>query len=180
MTRTVLDSIEEALGVLGTPERLLRLANGRAPTGLERVLHLCRRFPRVARQLQVRHAQRPTLVIQDEHDAQDLIHALLRVDFDDVRPESWAPEYAGKSSRVDFLLKDEQLVLEQKHAHDGKRDIGGELIIDIKRYAEHPHCRTLVCFVYDPDHRLPNPAGIERDLTRKHGELDVVCVVAPT
>ena len=29
-----------------------------------------------------------------------------------------------------------------------------ELVSDKVHYRQHPYCKTLVCFVYDPDHRL--------------------------
>jgi hypothetical protein len=36
-------------------------------------------------------------VLKDEYDVQDLLYALLRIFFDDVRPEEWTPSFAGKS-----------------------------------------------------------------------------------
>lgn len=45
------------------------------------------------------------LFLEDEYDVQDLPHALLLLYFDDVRAEEWTPSYAGKSARMDFLLK---------------------------------------------------------------------------
>ena len=69
---------------------------------LERIFQ---KFHRVARQLRNRHNGRPTLDVNDEYDVQDLLHALLKMYFDDVRPEEWTPSYAGKSARMDFLLK---------------------------------------------------------------------------
>lgn len=45
-----------------------------------------RRFHRTARQILERHADRDTLKIKDEYDVQDLVHALLLLFFDDVRP----------------------------------------------------------------------------------------------
>src|SRR5258708_5925569 len=73
--------------------------------------------------------------------------------FDDVRREEWTPSYAGKSSRIDFLLKDEEIVIEIKKTRSTLRDkeISDELIIDKERYQAHPHCKTLIAFVYDPD-----------------------------
>jgi uncharacterized protein YodC (DUF2158 family) len=131
--------------------------------GLERLL---RRFHLVAQQLARRHAHRETLRINDEYDVQDLLHALLRIEFDDIRPEEWTPSYAGGSARTDFLLKKEQVVLELKKTRNGlgDKEVGEELIIDIARYKNHPDCRTLVCFVYDPDQRITNPAGLKHDL----------------
>lgn len=71
-------------------------------------------FYKVARQLRCRYENRETLKIEDEYDVQDLLHALLLLYFDDVRAEEWTPSYAGKSSRMDFLLKNERVVIEVK------------------------------------------------------------------
>ena len=95
---------------------------------------LLTRFHLVAQQLKKRrHAQERTLAIGDEYDVQDLLHALLRIDFDDIRPEEWTPSYAGGSARMDFLLKKEQVVIEAKMTRDHLRDreVGEELIIDV-------------------------------------------------
>ena len=151
------------------------------PTVADRVLRLCRRFPVFARQLQKRYNQRTPFTIDDEYDVQDLIHALLRVEFDDVRPEAWTPSYAGKSSRMDFLLKRERVVLEAKKTRDtlAAKELGDQLIVDIDRYKEHADCKTLICFVYDPERRIGNPAELEDDLSGLRGALQVHVVVAP-
>ena len=152
-----------------------------AVSALQRVETICRRFHLVARQLRARHSNRQTLEVEDEHDVQDLIHALLRLDFDDIRDEEWTPSYAGAASRVDFLLKNEFVVVEVKRARRGlvDKEIGEQLIIDIARYQAHPDCRTLVCFVYDPEGRIANPAGLERDLSTLTDRIEVRVIVAP-
>jgi hypothetical protein len=142
---------------------------------------ICLRFHASARQLQSRYKSRATLTIEDEYDVQDFLHAILRLHFDDIRPEEWTPSYAGKSSRVDFLLKNERIVIEVKKTRasllDGK--IGEELIIDRARYEAHPDCDTLVCFVYDPEERVGNPIGLERDLENFEGGLNFRVIIAP-
>jgi hypothetical protein len=156
-----------------TPGRMSDLAL------LERLL---RRFHKTARILKHRHDNRTAFSIQDEYDVQDLLHALLRGLFDDVRPEEHTPSYAGGASRMDFLLKAEQIVIETKFARDGLRDkqLGEELMIDIGRYQAHPDCRRLVCFIYDPHGNVKNPSGLEADLSRLHEKLEVkVIVVSP-
>ena len=142
---------------------------------------LCNRFHIVAQQLQARHDNRQPFGIDDEYDVQDLLHALLKLFYDDVRPEEYTPSYAGKSSRMDFLLKDEQTVIETKKTGKslGEKDVGDQLIIDIERYKPHPDCQRLICFVYDPEGRIRNPIGIENDLTRTHDGLEVRVIVAP-
>jgi len=143
---------------------------------------LCNRFHLVVRQLTKRHGGRKTLEVKDEYDVPDLMHSLLSLFFDDIRPEEWTPSYAGKSARVDFLLKVEKTVLEMKHSRVGltEKELGDELIIDIGRYkATHPDCESLYCFVYDPQGSINNPRGIENDLSKEIGGMPVRVIIAP-
>ena len=145
------------------------------------ITRVLRNFDRVARQLRRRRADRPSFDITDEYDAQDLLHAVLKAYFEDVRPEEQTPSHAGAGSRMDFLLKAEQAVVELKFATAKLRDrqIGEELIVDIKRYQAHPDCKALYCLVYDPQNHVKNPVGLERDLSRKHDGMSVTVVVVP-
>ena len=127
------------------------------------VQNICNRFHQISRQLKQRHANRSTIEIVDEYDVQDLLHALLRLHFDDVRAEEWTPTYAGAASRMDL----------------GAKEVGEQLMIDIERYTAHPDCDTLICFVYDPEGRVANPVGIERDLNRETDALKVMTIITP-
>jgi DNA-directed RNA polymerase subunit N (RpoN/RPB10) len=142
---------------------------------------ICNRFHLVARQLHARHSDRETLHIADEYDVQDLLHALLRIHFDDIRPEEWTPSYAGSCSRVDFLLKQEQIVVEVKKTRNNlkARDIGEQLIVDIQKYRRHPDCKILVCFVYDPEGLVSNPKGLEHDLNSEDSDFLVRVLIVP-
>ena len=141
------------------------------------------RFHRIAAKLTKRHDNRPTLTITDEYDVQDLLHSLLSLYFDDIRPEEWTPSYAGSSSRMDFLLKDSKIVIEVKKTRKTLTDkkIGDELIIDIAHYQNHPDCALLICFVYDPERLLSNPKGLESDLVEgnKTEDLSVKIYIVP-
>jgi len=151
------------------------------PSAMARVEQLCNRFHAVALKLQTRHAQRPGLIISDEYDVQDVFGALLETRFEDVRTEEWAPSHAGQPARMDFLLKQESVIVETKMTRVGLTDrkVGDELILDINRYKGHPDCKALFCFVYDPDHRLTNPAGLEADLSRRTDGLLVRVRIRP-
>jgi DpnII restriction endonuclease len=131
------------------------------------VLELGERFLDVSRQLRLRHGGRPTLVIGDEYDAQDLFHSLLRVFFKDVRPEEWTPSYAGSNKRIDFLLPEYRLAVELKNSRPSMtaKIVGDELTIDIANYKNHHSVSHLVCLVFDSSGHLANPRGIERDLS---------------
>lgn len=139
------------------------------------------RFHQVARQLRGRYSNRPTLEIEDEYDVQDLFHGLLKLYFDDVRAEEYTPSYAGSASRVDFLLKQEQVVIEIKKTRKGlgAKEIGEQLIIDSQRYQTHPNCSQLICFVYDPEGRVANPRGIENDLTKEINGVPIAVYITP-
>jgi hypothetical protein len=139
------------------------------------------RFDRFARQLARRYDGRPPFPMSDEYDVQDALHALLRSLTDDVRAEEVTPSYAGASSRMDFLLKQHDVVVEAKLASERLKDkqIGEELIVDIQRYQAHPHCKSLICLVYDPNGVIRNPAGLENDLSGRNGSLDVRVLVVP-
>lgn len=141
---------------------------------------LCSRFPRVVERLRVRTGQRPTLRVEDETDVQDLLHALLVLEYDDVRPEVWTPPYAPGRPRTDFFLALEQIVLVARLC--GPDETAGllreQLASDCARYRPRPGCRTLVCFLYDPDGRLPNPRSLEADLSQDADGLTVRVLIA--
>lgn len=139
------------------------------------------RFHAVAEQLRSRHSERTTLDVNDEYDVQDLLHALLRLYFEDVRPEEWVPSYAGASSRTDFLLPQIDTIVETKKTRAGlnAKTVGEQLIIDIARYKKHPQCRRLVCFVYDPEGRISNPSGLESDLNSGEHGIEVRVTILP-
>jgi hypothetical protein len=151
------------------------------PSAMSRVEQLCDAFHRCALSLRSRHSKRMGFAIVDEYDVQDLLGAMLETRFSDIRPEDPTLSYAGKAARVDFLLKDEKVVIETKMTREGLNDakLGKELILDIERYKKHPDCKALFCFVYDPEHRLKNPDGLEADLSRKTDGLLVRVRIRP-
>lgn len=173
LRRTVLRIIES------TYERNWQIGKD-SKNAVDLITVICTRFHVFAKQLQSRHSNRLPVEVKNEYDVQDLMHALLRLHFDDVRPEEWTPSYAGNASRTDFLLKQEKTVIETKMTRKNldQREVANQLIIDKERYKSHSDCKTLVCFVYDPEGRCQNPVALERDLS-SDGDLRVVVIVAP-
>lgn len=143
--------------------------------------NLFEKFHVVANQLKRRYDGRETLIVKDEYDVQDLLEALFKLFFSDVRPEEWCPSYAGSTKRMDFLLKESEIVVEVKMTRKGLDDkkLGEQLIIDIDNYKQHPNCKQLYCFVYDPDGYIRNPRGIETDLSGDSEGLKVVTYIFP-
>jgi hypothetical protein len=167
--RSILERLDLYPEALPEPDRALL----RDP--LVEIERIASRFHVIVRQLRQRHDNRTTLDVNDEYDAQDLLHALLRLYFDDIRPEEWTPSYAGGSSRMDFLLRAERIVVEVKKTRSGlgAKQVGEQLSIDVVRYRSHPDCECLVCLVYDPEERIPNPKGLEQDFEQLRDGIDV-------
>jgi REase_DpnII-MboI len=138
-------------------------------------------FHAVTRQLRARHAGRETLDVKDEYDVQDLLYALLKIFFKDIRQEEWTPSYAGNSSRMDFLLHQEEIVIEVKMTREGlkQKELVDQLLVDIARYEEHPACKSLVCFVYDPAGWIGNPAALIGDVEKGARKIAVRVFVQP-
>jgi hypothetical protein len=131
-----------------------------------KIMNLIDHFGDCARQLSHRHDNRETLLIKDEYDVQDLFHALLRLYFEDVRPEECTPSHAGSSSRIDFFIKRMNLAIEIKFATEKLRNkqLKEQLSIDFVQYQSHSNIKKLICFIYDPNHCVDNPRGFEDDL----------------
>jgi hypothetical protein len=174
----------EAAAVHVSLDRVIQRAAldlGRGIDPVTTIIALCRRFSLFVDRLQGRQRNRSPFVIGDEYDVQDLLHAILKLHFDDVRPEEWTPSYAGSSSRTDFLLPRERSIIEAKMTRSGlgQKEVANQLIIDIARYSKMPQVDHLVCLVYDPDRRCANPSALEDDLAQSDGRLRVDVVVCP-
>ncbi len=149
---------------------------------IELLEKIFKNFYRCARQLLIRHAQRDTLKITDEYDVQDLLHAILKLHFDDVRPESGTSKYAGSNSRIDFILNEHNIAIEVKKTRNNLKDkeIGEELLIDIARYQQsNSKIKLLICFVYDPEGLIINPIGLESDLNNTPSNIPIKTIICP-
>jgi hypothetical protein len=151
---------------------------GGAPTPLAALEALLRRLPRVARQLRWRQGDRPPFRVDDERDLEDLLRALLPLQFDDVRPESRTPAYAA-ATRTDFLIVSahtgRSIALTGKLATPDLREAGltGQWREDVAAYEGRRDCRALVSFVYDPEGLLRDRAALETAWARPQGDLEL-------
>ena len=142
---------------------------------------LCQRFHAVARQLRLRGEYRPTISVEDEIDVQDLIHALLRQHFEDIGTDEWTPEYGDGVSRTTFLLNHDRLAIAVKKTRTGlsRKDLTEQVRADAERYRARGRCTKLLCFIYDPEGRIGNPRGLEKELATSTEHFTVDVIVAP-
>ena len=144
------------------------------------IIFLCEGFKRFAKQIgRERRKGKKPFSITDEYDVQDALHALLKLHFDDVRPEEWTPSYTGASKRMDFLLKGNEVAIEVKMTRSTLKDaeIGNEITLDVPSYRNHHDCKILICFVYDPDNHIVNPTGVKSDLEQSSDHRCEVIVI---
>jgi hypothetical protein len=129
----------------------------------------------------VRRDDRPSLEVEDEYDVQDLMHALLRLEFDEVQPEEWHPSYATGKAQTSYLLHREKAVIVVKKTKAGVtvRDLSEQVKVDSATYSSRTHCQTLFCFIYDPEGRIGNPRGLEAELTTVSDGYTVEVIIAP-
>lgn len=177
----VSDAAEAAILLAVISRELISAQRPANQTAEDLVVMLARRFPLFVDRLQSRHGKRPAFEVKDEYDVQDLLHGILKLHFDDVRPEEWTPGYAGNSSRTDFILPAERVAVEAKMTRNnlGQKEVVNELTIDATRYSTHPDVDTLVCVVYDPQKRCANPTALEKDVEKSATRLKVKAVVCP-
>jgi len=144
-------------------------------------IKLCQRFHMVVRQLRLRGEYRSTLNIEDESDVQDLMHALLRLHFDDIGTDEWTPDYSDGAPRTTLLLDHDRLAVVVKKTRTGlsRKDLAEQVRIDVERYRARGRCTHLLCFIYDPEGRTGNPRGLENDLTTISEQFTVDVIVAP-
>ena len=142
-------------------------ASGDAINALDLLERVFRKLPYAIATLSHTVRDRPGLpIIDDEYDLQRLMHAVLQLHFDDVRAEEPTPSTAGAWAKIDFLLPEVRVAIEAKMTREklGAKKTGDELAADILRYPKHRDVSALLAVIYDPERRIGNPIGFERDL----------------
>ena len=163
------------------PTNPVRTMELRSDDPLQVVRRICSRFHLVTRQLRARREDRPSLEVEDEYDVQDLMHALLRLEFDEVQPEEWTPSYATGKTQTSYLLHREKAVIVVKKTKAGvtSRDLSEQVKVDSATYSSRTDYQTLFCFIYDPEGRIANPRRLEAELTMVSDRYTVEVIIAP-
>lgn len=148
---------------------------------LELLRKVCLRFHTVARQLRLRKDYRATLEVEDDYDLQDLLCALLKVEFDEVGTDEWTPPYTGGAPRTTLFLNREQIAVVSKKTRPGltTKELADQVAADSACYTTRDKCTTLFCFIYDPEGRIGCPKRLETDLTSVSDRYTVEVLVAP-
>jgi hypothetical protein len=141
---------------------------------------VCARFHPVVRQLRERSEDRAAFEVEDETDVRDLFRALLSMEFEDITVEDWQPSYGNGTTRPVILLRPEGIVIDVKKTRQGlgAKELADQATVDFQQFPGLD-CRTVFCFVYDPEGRIPNPRRLESDLTGQLQGRTTEVVVSP-
>lgn len=151
-----------------------------ADSVLDELATIFRRLPEFIAALEVEgnpNVPAPTLI--NERDLQVLTNGILRLLYRNVIAEDAVPKRSGASSRADFVIKDEGILVETKMTRRSLTDkrVGDELLIDWGRYPEYPNTRGVFALVYDPKRYLRNPAALEDDLSQTSSSISMRTIV---
>lgn len=163
-------------------EKINPLVQKKSKFRLDDLLRLLSRFHKISQELRDRRADRQPIIIRDEYDVQYILGALLKIYFDDIRPEEFSPSNSGANSRLDFVLKEEKIIIETKMTHENQKTktLGEELLVDIGRYKAYPDCSDLVIFIYDKGDFIMNKKGFKHDLeVQSTTDMTVSVVIIP-
>lgn len=148
---------------------------------LNLIRKVCLRLHSVARQLRLRRDYRPTLEVDDDYDLQDLLCALLKVEFDEVATDEWTPPYTEGAPRTTLLVNRDQIAVVAKKTRPGltTKELADQVAADSAYYRAQGRCSTLFCFMYDPEGRIGSPKRLETTLTSVSEHCRVEVLVAP-
>jgi len=130
---------------------------------LEEILEM---FVESAHILNSREANRPAFHLEQELDVRDLLYAIIKGIFPDTRIEEFTPKLAGKSKRIDVVIPKLFTVIEVKFVRTKQHasKVADELMIDFESYHNHQHCKTLIAFVWDPNHYISDRHNFIKEL----------------
>jgi hypothetical protein len=151
------------------------------PDPLDALRKVCLRFHAVARQLRLRKDYRTTLEVEDDYDLQDLLCALLKLEFDEVGADEWTPPYAGGSTRTTLLLDRDRIAVVAKKTRSGltTKELAEQISADASHYVSRDSCAHLFCFIYDPEGRIGSPTRLESDLASISDRFTIHVLVTP-
>jgi hypothetical protein len=101
--------------------------------------------------------------IEDEYDVQDILYVILKSVFPSLRDEDPIPKVGAKSTKIDLILRNEEILIEVKMLKKKDKNethLIEELKVDFESYHECKWLKKLFCFVYDPYKKTKDIANI--------------------
>ena len=137
----------------------------------EAIASALNQFQECVRYLNTRRSAGAILNLNSEADVQDAVYLMLRPWVHDLGSENPTDRIANRFSIEDFISRQAKTVIEVKYIRDAShgRYISREMHDDIENYRHHPHCNTIIFFVYDPDSLIPDQEPLRRQIEEPRG-----------
>lgn len=160
-------------------DELNSISSNKDTSKLTVLYNIFQNFHRFHKQLQNRQNNEPPIQIDNEYALQDFIHAILCLHYRDVENEVSLPKYCGKASRIDFLLKKEEIGIEIKFVTDKiKSKLRQQLLEDKEQYKKSNLFKEIIFFIYDPKMVINKPE-VFKDIEEQTGNCIVKVFVSP-
>ncbi len=91
--------------------------------------------------------------IEDEYDVQDILYVILKTVFPTIKYENPLAKFGGSSTRLDFVLIEEGLILEVKQIKESERNdkkFIDQVKIDLQSYHVLDYLKEIVFFIFAP------------------------------
>ncbi len=144
------------------------------------LMKIFNKFHIIAEQLKTRYNDRSTLIIENEYDVQDLLNALLYLEFDSIQKEEYGPKFGNINPRIDFLLRMENIGIEAKKVREinHAKTIHKEIIEDKELYSNNRQISELYFFIYDPEfyikERVSFISDLEKNVPKQFNKLKII------
>jgi hypothetical protein len=130
-----------------------------------------------------RRSGHPVFKIEDEYDVQDILYVVLKSIFPNLRDEDPIPKVGGKSTKIDLILRGEEILIEVKmikKTDSNEVHFIEQLKVDFESYHECKWLKKLFCFVYDPYRKtrdISNFGDLNGDRTKNNHSFNVELIL---
>lgn len=120
--------------------------------------------------------------IEDEYDVQDILYVVLKSVFPKIKYENPLAKFGGRSTRLDFVLMEEGVIIEVKQINENERNdkkFIDQMKIDLESYHVLDYLNELIFFIYAPKaiQDLDNFMELEGERTIQGKTFNVTVVV---
>ncbi|MEZ4887641.1 MAG: hypothetical protein R3E32_23105 [Chitinophagales bacterium] len=120
--------------------------------------------------------------IEDEYDVQDILYVVLKATFPAIKYENPLAKFGGKSTRLDFVLEQEGLIIEVKQISQSEindKKFTDQIKVDLQSYHVLDYLKQIIFFIYAPNaiQDITNFKELEGEQTIQGKTFDVKVIV---
>ena len=145
-------------------EKLVKQLFMKNLSSVDIVSNILTNFSNAIMKIKKRRAEHEQFDFNDEYDVQDILYVMLKPIFTNLKDEDPIPKVGGRSSRIDLIIREENILIEVKMIKENEKD-EKRVIDDLKQDLESYHVcqwiKFLFCFIYDPYNKTSDRANFK-------------------